>query len=382
VRVLLWSSAFWPAIGGAEILAVQLLHGLRERGVELAVVTDQNAEGTLPEVAALDGIPIHRFPFHATLDGGDPGPIGRLRAEARAVVRRFGPDLVHLHTLTPAAWFCRAALDAQPAKLLVTRHSLFEPRSRPVPDSLPILILRRADWIVCCSRAVLEETRAVLPECAPHSSVILNGLPRPRTVPPPFPDPPVLVGLGRQVWQKGFDLAVAALPDIRSRCPRARLVLIGDGPERTHLEAQSVALGVGDALELTGWVPPARVPERIGAASLVLVPSRAGEAFCLAALQAGQMGRPVVATRVGGLPELVLDGETGVLVEPDDPAALGRAAVRLLRHPEVLDRMGRRARSWTGEAFTHDRYIEEYLELYRRLVGGDPGRRMETARSR
>jgi glycosyltransferase involved in cell wall biosynthesis len=69
-------------------------------------------------------------------------------------------------------------------------------------------------------------------------------------------------------------------------------------------------------------------------------------------------------------------------VEPDDPAELVRAAVRLLGHPEVLDRMGRRARSWTGEAFTHDRYIEEYLELYRRLVRGDSGRRTEAARSR
>lgn len=382
MRVLCWSSAFWPAIGGAEILIMELLRGLRKRGVELAVVTDQNADGTLPALATLQGIPIYRFPFHAALESGDPEEVGRLRAETRAVVHRFQPDLIHLHTLTPAAWFCGAALDAHPTRLVVTRHSLFEPRSRPVPDALPILILRRADWIACCSRAVLEETRAVLPESAGRSSVILNGLPPPGLEPPSLPDPPVLLGLGRQVRQKGFDLAVAALPGIRSRFPRARLALVGDGPERAHLAAQSLALGVGDALELTGWVPPARVPARIGAASLVLVPSRAGEAFCLAALQAGQMGRPVVATRVGGLSELVRDGETGVLVEPDDPAALCRAAVHLLEHPEVLERMGRTARSWTGAAFTHHRYIEEYMELYWSVTGGDSHGQSEVARSR
>ena len=69
-------------------------------------------------------------------------------------------------------------------------------------------------------------------------------------------------------------------------------------------------------------------------------------------------------------------------MEPEDPAALGRAAVHLLEHPEILERMGRTARSWTGQAFSHDRYIEEYMELYLGLMRNDPGRRTGAARSR
>jgi glycosyltransferase involved in cell wall biosynthesis len=368
VRVLWWNNAFWPSIGGVEILGGELLYGLKDRGLELAVVAHQDADGTLPASETHRGIPIARFPFHAVLERGDPRQVGRLRREVRAAARTFAPDLVHLHTLTPTAWFCGAALGDGSARLLVTRHAFLEGESPPARNSLAIHLLRRADWIACCSRAVLEETHGVLPEIAARSSVILNGLPPPTVEPGPPPDPPVLLCLGRHVRQKGFDLALTALAKIRSRFPRIRLVMAGDGPERSRLEAQAHATGIRESVDFTGWVPPGTVPELIVASTLVLVPSRAGEGFCLAALQAGQAGRPVVAARVGGIPELVRDGETGILVEPGDPGALGRAVMELLERPETVSRMAVDARLWTKARFGGDRYVEEYAQLYRQLV--------------
>jgi glycogen(starch) synthase len=255
------------------------------------------------------------------------------------------------------------------AKLLVTRHELFD-RDHPVgPDTLAIRVMRQADWVACCCRAALAETRAHLPEITPRSSAILNGLPFPNGVPRPAPlDPPVLLCIGRLSEQKGFDLAVAAFSEVLTRFPAARLVILGDGPERAALEAQAARSGVAPSIEFVGWIPPSTVPEQIASSTIVLQPSRRVEGLPLVAVQAAQIGRPIVATRVGGLPEVVSDRETGFLVEPEDPRALARAIVALLDEPEALQRMGEAARRRARRDFTIDRFVSEYVDLYHRLV--------------
>jgi glycogen(starch) synthase len=366
MRVLWWTYDFWPTIGGGEVIGAELIRGLKERGYELTVVT-QGANGGQTPPRSYEGIPIARFPFHSALEQRDIARVADLHARLSDLVRGFQPDLVHLHTLAHHAFFCQRAIASQATRLLITRHELFsQPFGR---NTLAAQMLRAADWIACCSQAVLDEVRKLVPEVVPRSSAILNGLAPPKLPPPPVPmDPPRLLCLGRLTHQKGFDLAISAFSVIRDRFPHARLTIAGEGPERSSLEEQAARLGMSHAVDFVGWIAPGRIPEAIGSAAIVLVPSRGGEAFGLVALQAAQMGRPVVAARVGGLPEIVAHGETGLLFEPEDPAAMAGAIAWLLERLEAISRFGRAGRERALERFTGERYLNEYDRLYRELT--------------
>jgi glycogen(starch) synthase len=110
------------------------------------------------------------------------------------------------------------------------------------------------------------------------------------------------------------------------------------------------------------------VPGWINAATLLVVPSRWKEAFGLVALQAAQQARPVVGSRVGGLPEVVLHEETGLLVEREDPEALARAVLRLLADPTLAIRLGEGGRSRAAQHFSWTAHLDSFSKLYARLA--------------
>ncbi len=367
MRVLWWNYSFWPTIGGVEVAGAELIRRLKERGHELVVVTQDEGART-NETDSFAGIPVHRFPFFSVLEKAELASIGEIRRALAQVVDEFRPDLIHIHNLGPQVVFHEMIFRSRSARLLVTRHELFDPQQPIGPDTIPVRTLRSADWVACCSRAVLEETHRLVPETAARSSVILNASAMPQLEPAELPlDPPSVLCIGRFTPQKGFQVAIEAFPRILARYPAARLVLIGDGPTRADLEARAASLGIETAVSFRGWVAPPDIPHEINDSTMVVLPSRYGEGFGLVALEAAQMGRPVIASRVGGVPEIVRDGVTGLLVEPDDASALSNAILTLLDHPESAASLGRAALRYS-ETFTFDRYADEYDALYRQLM--------------
>ena len=160
----------------------------------------------------------------------------------------------------------------------------------------------------------------------------------------------VVAGLGRFVPVKGFDLLVAALPALAAAVPSARVVLVGDGPERTALEAQATGLGVRERLLVTGATSDVAVG--LAAADALAAPSR-NEGMGRALVEAMALGLPVVGTEVGGIPAVVADGETGRLVPPGDAAALAAALIELGRDAALRAKLGAAAAA-RAEAFSTD----------------------------
>jgi glycogen(starch) synthase len=291
----------------------------------------------------------------------------RLRAALAELTRRFEPDIVHVFHSGPGVFFQLKTAHVHPAPMVFTLHQTYV--DSLVDDaSVRGRLMRSADWVIACSQSVLDHTRAQLPEITPRSSVLWNSLAMPPIEPTSLPfDPPMILCLGRVLHQKGFDIALSAFATLAGEFPRARLVVAGDGEAREALERQAAALGVERAVDMMGWVAPDDVPALINRCTIVAMPSRI-EPFGLVALQAAQMARPIIASRVDGLPEVVAHGDSGLLVEPEDIEGVAAAMRVLLSDPARATAMGEAARRRAEEVFGWDAHVAAYEALYCRIV--------------
>ena len=371
MRILYWTPLFPPEIGGIEIVAQKMVTGLRDRGHQLSVLA---SHGSLPQPdeTIFEGVPIRRFHFWQALSRRDLGRIGIIRRQIEALIKDFRPDIIHCNFSGYTAFFQLAGARAFPTPLLVALHSSLHGKNSGA-DTVLGNLLRAADWVTAVSQSTLDDARAIAGEIGGRSSVIYNGQTLASSDPWPLHwDEPRLMGIGRMAPEKGFDLAISALKPLRKRFPRLTLSLVGDGPERAALERQANDLGLGKAVKFVGEVSNRQIPDLLNEATIVLIPSRCREAFSQVAVEAAQMGRPVVAAATGGLREVVLEGETGLLVEMANAPALAAAVETLLVDPERTGKMGENGRKRALTLFTPERMILEYESLYQRLATANP----------
>ncbi len=171
---------------------------------------------------------------------------------------------------------------------------------------------------------------------------------------------PVIGAVTRLSREKNAALLLRAFALVSREIPEASLRIVGEGPERAALEAQAEALGIGTKTQFPGYIE--RAGERCGEFDVLAVPS-SRESFGVAALEAMNCGVPVVATRVGGLPELVVDGETGRLVPPEDERAMADALLALLRDRECRERMGEAGQARAAACFSEAKMHSAWLRL-------------------
>jgi glycosyltransferase involved in cell wall biosynthesis len=281
-----------------------------------------------------------------------------LAAGLARTLRSLRPDVVHTHLVHADLYGGLAA--PRGAALVSTKHNDDPFRTGPF-RLVERGLARRARRLIAITEALrrFSVERVGIP--AAKVEVVhygLDELPAAWGENPPDPvsaDAPVLLCVCRLEPQKGVDVAIRALP----RIAEGTLVVLGEGRGRARLEALARELGVAERVHLPGRVPD--VAAWLRRASLLVHPVR-WEGFGLAVLEAMLAGLPVVATRVSALPELVADGETGVLVPPDDPGALAAAVERALAEPAL----GERGRARSHAEFSVARMGERTLAVYAR----------------
>ena len=231
-------------------------------------------------------------------------------------------------------------------------------------------ILRTADRRVAHSESLRAEALQTFGSAADPVQVIPLGIPMPpetnghqSVLPPGY-----LLTVAKLHSRKGIDVLLRAIPQLEETGPTPPLVLVGDGPEQARLEALAKTLGIATRVYFLGDLPLEQVAPLYRHCRFLVLPSRF-EPFGLVLLEAMAAGKAVVATRVGGIPEFVQDGETGLLVPPEDPAALAAAIRRLLEEPSLADRLGARGQALFRRTYTLERVRSEYLALYGELAG-------------
>lgn len=178
--------------------------------------------------------------------------------------------------------------------------------------------------------------------------------------------------VGRLIEQKGIADAIDAFARVAPGRAGVELLIAGEGPARRALERRAATSPSGERVRFLGWRSDRQAV--MCALDLLMAPSLR-EGFGLAVLEAMALGIPVIATRVGGLSELVAEGETGLLVPPADPPALAAALHRMLEDPALRRRLGEAGRARARRDFTIGRMAEETLAVYREFSGAGPGRR-------
>jgi len=180
---------------------------------------------------------------------------------------------------------------------------------------------------------------------------------------------PWLLTVSRLEWHKGIDAVIRALPAVRAAFPHAppRYAVAGAGPQRARFEGLAAELGVGDSVRFLGFVPDEQLPALYNAVDLYVGASRRVEllveGFGIALLEASACGLAVVGGRSGGVPDAVRDGETGVLVESGDPAAVAAGITRLLGDAELRGRMGAAGRRAVETYYNWDRVAQDLRRI-------------------
>ena len=296
-------------------------------------------------------------------------------------LRRIGAFHLHNHFGNSS---CSVAMLASALSGVPYSYTLHGPAELFDPMRWRIdLKIARAAFVACISnfarsQGMLFADQAHWPRMhVVHCGVdpaLYAGAPRPAGA------APTLLFVGRLAAIKGLAVLLEAVAALRPRHPDLRLALVGDGPDRTALAAQAARLGIADAVEFTGYLSQTAVAARLAEADVFVLPSFA-EGVPVVLMEALAAGRPVVATRVAGVAELVEDGVAGFLIPPGDPAPLADRLQRLLSDPALRARLGAGGRRIVEAEFDAAREAARLLRLIRsyRLGAPRPGLRPDPA---
>lgn len=305
----------------------------------------------------------------------DPGWQGIERVPRFAAkLRSFRPAIVHFHLTWPLA--CQYAIVAgrfaRAGALVATSHLYVETSLSARARLQQRILSRLVDRYLAVSSAVKEDLVAKLGWPAKRIEVVHNGVVIPADLPKPDQvlrremtcggEGAIVLVPARLTAQKGHSVLLRAAPAVAA----ANFVFAGDGPDRVALAALASQLNLDDRVTFLGWRRD--IPELIAAADLVVLPSWY-EGLPLAVLEAMAAGRPVIASRIPGIQEIITEGADGVLFEPGDPADLARAIGEVLTDPCKARRLGAAARQTASSRFNAEAMGDQVGQVYAALLG-------------
>jgi glycosyltransferase involved in cell wall biosynthesis len=357
-------------VGGTERQLVALARGLDRSRFDLRVACFKRSGAFLPEIEA-QGIPVVNYPIR-NLHG-----LRTMKEQLRFArdLRRDRTQILHTFNFYPNMFAIPAArLAGVPAIIATLRDmgDLWTPMQR-----------RTQRWVCRMAHRVVANAEAVQEQALKEGyeegklCVIRNGLdlakfsaaPHPARqretlgLPPDVPVVAVFSRLNHEV--KGIHCFLAAAALVSTDHPEARFLVVGDGPLRADLEALGKRLGLGDRVRFAGF--RSDIGETMGAVTISVVPSQS-EGLSNVLLESMAASLPVVATRVGGTPEVIQHERSGLLVPPRDPAALAVAIGFLLSNPERAAALGRAGRRRVERRFQLGRMVGETERLYEEML--------------
>lgn len=379
MRIALLPSAFAPWIGGVEELTRRLALQLSAAGDDVEVWTIRHPKA-LAACEEIEGLRVRRFDL--PLPTAHPRSLATLPihgsqalAALMRAARSFRPDILHVQCFSANGIYASGLSRIRSVPLVVSLQGETVMDAGDIYGRSTTLRLglraglRSAAAVTACSEFVLADAECNFGLQPGRGAVIPNGVDvagdaEPRALALPFDR--FVLGLGRLVWKKGFDLLLDAFATLASGHPDLGLVIGGAGPELAPLRERVAALGLGERVVLPGALSRGEVAWATRNASVFVLPSRV-EPFGIVVLEALRARRPVVVSSRGGAREIVRDGLDGLLADPEDVAGLAAAIGRLL-DDELLAAALAASGAERVRTFAWDGIAARYRDLYRRVA--------------
>jgi glycosyltransferase involved in cell wall biosynthesis len=353
-------------ISGSEAHLLTLLPRLRQRGWDVRLLMlheDEPGAWTFARELRRRGVPLDAIRLRADVD-----PIAFL--QLAGYLARHRPTILHTHLVHADVYGQLAGSLARVPVRISTKHGFNEFRESRGFALADRAVASLAHVHIAISRGLARYLAETEGFSELGFEIVHYGI-QPDGDWAPYDGPePRLLCVGRMIPIKGHIVLLRAFADARRDVPDLALDLAGKGPLEPALRALARELGVADAVRFLGHVTP--IQRAIEESAVVVVPSM-GEGFGMVALEAMERGRPVIAAAIGGLGELVQNGQTGLLVAPGEPEPLREAIVRLARDPALGRRMGEAGRARALEHFLQERCTDRTDLLYRDALNGRNG---------
>lgn len=377
MRIAVFASALYPSLGGVEELVRELAHAYRHRGHDVLLITNRWPR-SLPPEDSLDGIEMYRFPLRTP--AASVKAWISYRVSTRAVQKKVDSllkdrsiDLLHVQCVGPNGLYALRASVRLGLPLVVTTQGeitmdagrLYQ-RSQFMNDVLRSLC-QRADAVTAVSQKTADDLLTQIGAAPLPIKVIFNGtsVNQFASAPPLHHDRPYLSAVGRLTPEKGFGVLIEAFA--RSNVKTHDLLIGGSGPQEHDLRDLISQYRLDGQVHLLGRLDRGHVAALHAGADLFVLPSVVDEGFPLACIEAMSSGKAVVATRTGGIPELISDGQNGILVEKGDIASLANSIARLVADEHLRDRLGRSAFE-SAARLDWEAIADQYLEVFEQAM--------------
>ena len=366
----------YPTVGGSGIVATELAKQLASRGHEIHIIS---SEIPFRLHAFMENIYFHQVETPVYPLFKEPPYILSLANKLVEIHRLVGLDIIHAHYAIPhatAAYLAREMIGPSGPKVVTTLHGTDITLMGNDPSFTEIIAfsINKSDAVTAVSRSLRADTYRNLPGVTKEIDVIYNFLECAEWRHTETPGmcsrlarcgEKIIVHMSNFRKVKRVEDVVRTFAYISKAMP-ARLVMIGDGPEVSHCCQLVQQLGLKDRVLFMG--NQEQVVPLLSVADLFLLPSEQ-ESFGLAALEAMACGAPVISSDVGGLPEVVVEGETGHLCGVGDVEGMASRAITLLSNPEMHREFSQAAVDRVRTTFCAARIIPQYEDLYRRVLG-------------
>lgn len=370
MRIAIVASDYAPTVGGVQTAVRNIGHHAARLGHTVTILTYRSPGSSVHEVE--DEVAIQRFPW-----GRRPLPTLPFRslwtlAAMAGTLRDFKPDLVYVHFLSINALYVLLLHYVMKFKLVASARGNdiqgIPQRSR-LQRWMLTRLFHRANAVLFCSSYVQRDAAPYLRDVLPSTfvSVVGDGFdPDEFTDRKTFPYPaPYVLGMGRLVKKKGFDLLIHAFAALASEFPQVELLIAGDGEERALLECEIRDLRLENRVRLLGFADRSRTIALFWGCEFFVLSSRL-EPLGIVVIEAMAAHKPVLATTSGGVVDLVQDGINGLLVEPSVDG-LTRGLRQMLSRPDETKAMGARAYE-SIQKHTWDAVTQEFLQVFEKIL--------------
>lgn len=378
MKLLVVTPYFYPKTGGVEEHTFNLYKGLSDKGFEIVVVTTKYSPG-LSVHETVEGLKIHRLPYQFKIANS---PISfKWITQIKKIINKEKPDLIMAHSPVPFMSDLVILINNHKPVILKYHSGSMKKDKQPFHNLLISIyekyilkkVIRKADYLICTSDFVRNK---FLPEFKAKSLTITPGVDinifKPGNHPADKTRSILFVGrIDKTSEWKGIKYLIDAFYLIKPKYPLARLSIVGNGDDLENQKRYVNKLSIRNNVDFLGPLKGKELVKEYQKSSLLVLPSTSeAESFGMVLIEAMACKKPVVGSKIGGIPHVIDHGDNGFLVPPKDPKALAGAIINILKNPELAVKMGNNGYQKVMQNYTWDKKIGETKDLIESVYRG------------